>query len=109
MTETEFLEQAERTLAAIEAAVETVSEDLDIEMSRAGNVLTLELANGSKVIINSQAPTRQLWVAAKSGGFHYARAEDGTWRDTRDGAELFGALSKIVSGQGGVPVVLVPR
>jgi CyaY protein len=109
MTETEFLEQAERTLAAIEAAVETVSEDLDIEMSRAGNVLTLELANGSKVIVNSQAPTQQLWVAAKSGGFHYALAEDGKWRDTRDGSELFGALSKIVSGQGGVLVVLVPR
>lgn len=109
MTETEFLECAERTLAAIEATVEAVGGDLDIETSRAGNVLTLELADRSKVIVNSQAPTRQLWVAAKSGGYHYALADDGVWRDTRDGSELFASLSRFVSAQGGVPVLLAAK
>jgi CyaY protein len=106
MTETEFLERAEQTLAAIEAAVEALSGDVDIETSRSGNVLTLELADRSKVIVNSQVAMQQLWVAARSGGYHYAPAADGSWRDTRDGSELFAALSKFVSVQGGMPVLL---
>ncbi len=106
MTETEFNDLAEATLDAIEAAIEAT--DADIDATRAGNVLTLELANGSKVVVNSQAPMQQMWVAAKSGGFHYAQ-NDGEWRDTRDGSELFAALSRIVSSQGGEAVVLRPR
>lgn len=106
MTESEFLELAERTLDAIEAAVEAAP--IDAEVTRAGNVLTLELADGSRVVINSQAPMQQIWVAAKSGGFHYERRE-GAWCDTRDGTELFAALSRILSAQGGSPVLLRPR
>ena len=109
MTEMEFLESAEQTLTAIEAAVEAVSKDVDIETSRSGNVLTLELADRSKLIVNSQAPMRQLWVAAKSGGYHYALGDDGLWRDTRDGSELFASLTKFVSAQGGVPVLLAGK
>jgi CyaY protein len=103
MNESEFTAAAERTLAAIEAAVEACG--ADIEAVRSGNVLTLELADGSKVVVNSQTPTRQIWVAARSGGFHY-EWRDGAWRDTRDGAELFAALSRIVSAQGGEAVLL---
>jgi len=103
MTESEFLVLSEQTLDAIERAVEAC--DADIEAMRMGNVLTLELADESRIVINSQAPMRQIWVAAKSGGFHFERTDD-LWRDTRDGAELFAALSRIVSAQGGQPVVL---
>jgi CyaY protein len=103
MSESEFLTAAERTLAAIESAVEAC--DADIEITRAANVLTLELADGSKVVVNSQAPMRQVWVAARSGGFHY-EWRDGAWRDTRSDAELFAELSRVISAQGGVPVLL---
>ena len=103
MTDSEFHAQAEATLAAIERAIEAV--DLDAEIERSGSVLTLEFANASKVVVNTQAPMQQIWVAARSGGFHFAWS-DGAWRDTRDGRELFAALSTIVSSQGGVPVVL---
>lgn len=103
MSESDFLAAAERTLDEIESAVEAC--DADIEINRAGNVLTLELADGSKVVVNSQAPMRQLWLAAKSGGFHY-EWRDGAWRDTRDGSELFATLSRVVSAQGGVAVLL---
>jgi CyaY protein len=105
MTETEFLQRSEQTLAAIERAVD--GSGADIESSRAGNVLTLELADGSRVIVNSQAPMQQMWVAGKSGAFHYAW-RDGGWYDTRDGSELFAALSRLVSAQGGEPVLLAP-
>ena len=103
MSESEFQELAEATLAAIERAVDET--EVDIEVSRAGNVLTLELGNGSKVVINSQAPMQQMWVAGKSGAFHYARSGD-RWIDTRDGNELFTALSRLISAQGGEAVVL---
>ncbi|WP_151449204.1 iron donor protein CyaY [Lacisediminimonas profundi] len=110
MTESEFLALAESTLAAIEAAAERLADqdDLDLECSRRGNVLEIELpGNGGKVIINSQAPMQEMWVAARSGGFHY-RQQEGRWIDTRSGAELFEALSKILSAQAGQPVVLAP-
>lgn len=106
MTETEFDTLATATLDAIESAIEATG--ADIEATRTGNVLTLELGDGSKVVVNSQAPTRQMWVAARSGGFHFARQAD-EWRDTRDGSELFAALSRILSSQGGEPVLLKPQ
>ena len=102
-SESEFLAAAERTLAAIESAVEACG--ADVETTRAGNVLTLELADGSRIVVNSQTPMRQIWVAAKSGGYHY-EWRDGAWRDTRDGSELFAALSRVLSAQGDVAVLL---
>jgi len=111
MSETEFLAQAEATLDAIEAGFDRLNDDdlLDVECSRSGNVLQIEfIDNGSKIIVNSQAPMRELWVAAKSGGFHYKR-HGGQWLNTRDNSELFSALSTIASEQGGAPVVLPPE
>ncbi|HEX7649425.1 MAG TPA: iron donor protein CyaY [Noviherbaspirillum sp.] len=108
MTESEFLALADRTLTTIEAALERIADetDLDVECSRSGNVLTIEFVdNGSKIIVNSQAPMQEMWVAARSGGFHYRRESD-RWVNTRDGSELFAALSKIASEQGGEPVVI---
>lgn len=106
MTDSEFIAQAEAALAAIERAVEATG--IEVEIERSGNVLTLEFADGSKVVVNLQEPMQQIWVAARSGASHYAW-RDGAWRDTRDGRELFAALSGIVSAQAGTPVVLRPR
>lgn len=108
MTESEFLALAEQTLDAIEAALEQVSNTggLDVECSRSGNVLNIEfIDNGSKIIVNSQAPMQEIWVAARAGGFHYRRDGD-RWVNTRDGSELFAALSRMASEQGGTEVVL---
>lgn len=108
MTESEFLALADATLGAIESALERATDkhDLDVECSRSGNVLTIEFVdNGSKIIVNSQTPMQEMWVAARSGGFHYRR--DGErWVNTRDGSELFATLSKVASEQGGVSVTL---
>lgn len=108
MTESEFLAAAEATLDTIEAALEqaSIASDLDVECSRTGNVLTIEfIDNGSKIIVNSQTPLQEIWVAAKSGGFHYKRAGE-RWVNTRDGSELFAALSVVASEQAGMPLVL---
>jgi CyaY protein len=108
MTESEFLALSEKTLDVIEAALERAANasDLDIECSRTGNVLEIEFVdNGSKIIINSQAPMQEIWIAAKSGGFHYKR-EGGQWINTRDGSELLVALSRMVSAQSDHTLVL---
>lgn len=108
MTETEFLDLAETTLNSIERALEHAADaaDLDIECSRAGNVLEIELIDtGSKIIINSQAPMQEIWVAARSGGFHYKRNGE-RWLDTRSGEELFAALERLVGEQAGCPIRL---
>lgn len=108
MTESEFLALAEQVLGAIESSLEHAANDseLDVECSRSGNVLEIEFVdNGSKIIVNSQAPMQEIWVAARSGGFHY-KNEGGRWLNTRDKSELFASLSKMISEQGGVELVL---
>lgn len=108
MTETEFQALAEATLTTIETVLERVAttSELDVECTRSGNVLEIEfVADGSKIIVNSQAPMQEIWIAAKSGGFHYKR-QGAQWINTRDGSELFAALSSTVSAQGGIGLVL---
>jgi CyaY protein len=108
MSETEFLDLAEETLDTIETAMDRLNDEdaIDVECKRSGNVLEIEfLANGSKIIVNSQAPLQEMWVAARSGGFHYKRV-DGQWRNTRDGSELFASLSQVASEQGGAKVTI---
>ena len=108
MSESEFLALAEATLDAVEAEFDRLNDEdlLDVECSRSGNVLQIEfIDNGSKIIVNSQAPMRELWVAAKSGGFHYKRV-GAQWLNTRDNSELFAALSGIASAQAGVGLAL---
>ena len=108
MTDSEFLALAEATLDNIESALEQIANDtdVDIECSRSGNVLEIEFAdNGSKIIVNSQAPMKEMWIAARSGGFHYRRVDD-RWINTRDGSEFYEALSRMASEQAGIPVTL---
>ena len=106
MEETEFNALAEATLARIEQALEACSAGIDYEV-RPGGVLELEFDNGSKIIINRHSAAREIWVAAKSGGFHF-RPERGRWVGTRDGMDLFAALSRLVSEQSGAEAVLRP-
>jgi len=104
MEESEFNALAEKTLAAIEAGLENSGADVDFELG-AGGVLEVEFADGSKMIINRHGAAREIWVAARSGGFHF-RPDNGDWIDTRDGAELFAKLERLLAEQAGEPVPL---
>jgi len=106
LSDTEFEALAKLALERIEAALEASGIDADFELKE-GGVLELEFADGSKIIVNRHAAAREMWVAARAGGYHF-RWDGAAWRDTRDGAELFTALSKLVSAQGGEPVLLRP-
>jgi CyaY protein len=101
MTDSDYLTRAEAVLAAIEQAADDC--DADIEFERSGNVLTLEFENKSKIIVNLQPPMQEIWIAAKSGGFHFKFA-DGRWVDTRNGREFFESLSEYATQQAGEPV-----
>lgn len=104
MNESEFTAQADDMLARIEAGLEASGADLDFERV-AGGVLEIEFGNGSKMVINRHGAAREIWVAARSGGFHF-RWEEGVWRDSRDGVELLERLSGLLSAQAGAVIRL---
>src|SRR5205085_2654995 len=100
MNETDFHRAVDAVLARIEAAVEQ-GETLDVDLE--AGILTITCRDGSRIIVNRQTPNREIWVAARSGGFHFV-AREGLWRDTRSGDELFASLARIVASQGGEAV-----
>jgi len=102
--EREFNLRADAMLAHIETALEASAVDLDFEI-RPGGVIEIEFDDGSKIIVNRHTAAREIWVAARSGGYHF-KLDDGRWVATRDGAELMALLSRCVSEQAGVGVVL---
>lgn len=106
MTESEFNEHVDDTLISIEEAVEESGVDeLDFETSN--GILTLNFNDGSKIIVNRQTPVQQLWVAARSGGYHFNYDEDaGLWKQDSDKEELFKVLSRLCTEQAEIDVKL---
>ena len=105
LTDTEYHAQSSAVLASIEARVDAWLQDdvIDIDAMRTGGLLELGFPNGSKIVVNTQAPLHELWMAARSGGHHY-KFVSGAWADTRDGREFFDALSACASEQAGTPL-----
>lgn len=105
LSDAEYQRETSALLARIEAAADRWLQDdvIDIDTHRTGGLLELAFPNGSKIIINTQPPLHELWLAARGGGFHY-RWVDGLWRDTRDGSEFIAALSQHASLQAGQPL-----
>ncbi len=109
LTDSEYREKTDAVLASIEAAVDAWLQDdvVDIDSQRTGGLLELGFPNGSKIILNTQPPLHELWMAARSGGFHYKHS-NGQWRDTRVGRDFFEALSACASEQAGKPLLFTP-
>ena len=105
MTESEFLQHSDALFADIEDQIDEGGWDFDCQFS--GNVLTLEANDGSQIIVNRHTPNQELWIAAKSGGYHFAE-RDGQWLATRDGSEFFTVLSEALSTAAGEEVVIAP-
>jgi len=106
-----FLGLADAELARLEAAIEKALEDgegdWDYEL-KPGGVIEIVFADGSKIIVNRHNAAREIWVAARSGGFHFKppAALGGAWIDTREGRDLATVLSDCFSAQAGVPLRL---
>ena len=106
MNESEFQEVAEQTIEDIQDAIDNIETDIDYD--EVGGVLTLEFEDGSKIIFSKQGAMKQLWMAAKSGGFHFDYSEDKKqWLcDSTDKEELYKMLSRLASEQAGEEVSL---
>ncbi|MCP4470012.1 MAG: iron donor protein CyaY [Gammaproteobacteria bacterium] len=105
MNESDFNELAEDSMLSIEDAIDECGVDIDYD--NAGGILTLEFGNGSQIIINKQTPLTQLWVAARSGGFHFDYdTQAKCWRLQGGGEELFSCLSRYCGEQAGEAVLL---
>ena len=103
MTDLEYMDRAESALAAIERACDRINDatEADIDNQRVGGMITLSFPNGSQLIVNLQKPLQEIWLAARSGGYHYRH--DGTaWVDTKTGEEFFSNLSREASLQAGL-------
>ena len=104
-----YRREAHAVLASVEACDDRWLQDdvIDIDSARTGGLLELSFPNGSKLVLNTQPPLRELWLAARSGGFHF-RQVGGRWLDTRSEHEFFEALSACASEQAGVALRFTP-
>jgi CyaY protein len=102
LTEAEYHRLTSAVLASVEAAVDRWLQDdvVDIDANRTGGLLELAFPNGSKIVINTQPPLHELWLATRAGGYHFKHA-GGRWFDTRDGVDFFERLSAGASEQAG--------
>lgn len=105
MTESEFLQHSDRLFAHIEDQIDEAGLDFDCRL--AGNVLTIEADDGTQIIVNRHTPNQELWIAAKSGGYHFSH-QNGAWLATRDGSEFFAVLNQALSAAAGETAEIPP-
>ncbi|MFG6446881.1 iron donor protein CyaY [Roseateles sp. BYS180W] len=106
LTDAEYERLTEAVLRSIESQVDAWldADVVDMDQRRTGGLLELECPDRSKLVVNTQPPLQEIWLASRRGGFHF-RYTDGAWRDTRDGAEFFSRLSEEASAQCGRALV----
>ena len=109
MTDPEFMDRAESVLSAVEACCDRINEqtDVDIDNQRVGAMVTLVFSNKSQIVINLQKPLHEIWLAARSGGYHY-KFNSEVWTDTKGQGEFFANLSRYASEQAGCPLAFTP-
>ncbi len=102
MTDLEYMDHAERLLALVESSCDRINDetDADIDNQRVGGMVTLTFANRSQIIINLQKPLQEVWLAARSGGYHY-KFDGAHWMDTKGQGEFWQSLSRYASEQSG--------
>jgi len=103
----QFYQLGSNLLQSIEVALEAADDQLDLDLDverQGGNVINIRFRDKSVIVVNTQPPLHEIWVAAKSGGYHYRWA--GTminplWLDTKTGRELLSDLTQFASAQAG--------
>ena len=101
MDDSKFQEIVDEEFVRIEDRVDELELDVDIDAS--GGVLAFTLDSGSSVILSRQIANHEIWVAAKSGGFHLKRASDGWHCDNTD-ESLEQLLNRVFMEQANTPL-----
>ena len=102
MTDSEFLDLAETLLHSVEASCDRINDQnlADIDNQRVGAMVTLVFSNRSQIVINLQKPLHEVWLATRSGGYHF-KFDGRQWIDSKGQGEFFASLSKFASEQAG--------
>ena len=106
----QFHQLGSNLLQSIEVALEAADDELDLDLDverQGGNVINIRFRDKSVIVVNTQPPLHEIWVAAKSGGYHYRWAGSMAtplWLDTKTGRELLGDLTQFASAQAGQAV-----
>lgn len=110
MSESQFNQLIDDFLIHLEEQIDDLDTEGDIDYETSGGVLTIIFeVNNSQVIMNRQTPVRQLWLAARSGGFHFDLDQaSGKWLRDTDGAEFFSVLNQCCTEQAGEPIAFYP-
>jgi CyaY protein len=109
LSDAEYDARSRATLADVEATVDRLlqTDVIDIDANRTGGLLELAFPGGGTIVINTQPPLQELWLAAPTGGFHFKASQRG-WVDGRDGREFFAVLSECASGLAGTALRFGP-
>lgn len=102
MDERQYEERAGQALERVLDLFDEIDPDV-ADVERAGDVVTIDLgAPGGKVILNTQRPARQLWLAGGRQAWHFDYdAASESWRSDRDAElELFAVLGRLCGAAG---------
>jgi CyaY protein len=95
LSEARFHDLVDATQQALEDLFDESGLDLDMENS--AGVLTVKFEGGAQLIFSRQEPLRQLWLADRSGGFHFDYDEEsGKWVCEKSEELLGEMLERIV-------------
>ena len=101
LTEARFHDLVDATQQTLEDIFDDSGLDVDLENS--AGVLTVKFENGTQLIFSRQEPLRQLWLAARSGGFHFDfNEEDNNWQCDTSDELLSEMLARLTQEQAGV-------
>ena len=104
LTEQKFEHRADETLRALDRAL---SELDGAEVELESGILTIEVSDETKYVINSHRAARQIWMAAERNAWHFDyREEDARWIATKTNDGLWQAIDGVVSRKLGRPVGL---
>ena len=103
LSDAEYHSKAMAVLKAVEATLDRWLDDdvVDIDTHRTGGLLEMSFPDASKIVLNTQPPLQELWLAARGGGFHF-RYVNGQWLNSKDGREFHEVLSAHASAQAGL-------
>ena len=109
MTDLEFMDHAEQLLLAVERSCDRINDtsDADVDSQRSGGMVTLAFPNRSQIVINLQKPLHEVWMAARSGGYHY-RFDGAQWQDTKGQRDFYTQLTQDACAQSGLSLVFAP-
>jgi CyaY protein len=74
-------------------------EDADVEPS--GDVIRIDLRGGQRIVLNTQRPARQIWLAGGQRAWHFNYDEgSATWVDDKGRGELLETLRSLTQAAG---------